>query len=424
MENIIEPLRLANLVAFVALAVLSFRQWRRRPDEGARLAFITFLTLASVVVVSRIIPDDSGDPVIEFLETLVVAILVLFPYFLYRLAGAFRKPSPRLDRIALAMTAAVALWSVLLPRIPEPDEPRPTYFAVFLVAFLVVFVLLSAVAAVRFWRAGKDQPPVAKRRLRSLSLASIALSVALVIAGAASGERPGAGVAIQLIALISVTGFYLAFFPPRWLRALWRRPSEENVRQAVIDLLGAVDKDSVIQGLLPSAVALVAGEGITVFDPKGNEMASYGMEQVDVSATDEPHLVTLEYPFGRLVVRTNPHTPFFGQDEIELLGTLGTLANLALERVDANELRVQLAEAQLRRQQALEINDNVVQGLAVAKYSMELGEHDRARAAVESTLEAARHIISELLHEDSGEGPLEPGSLIRDHAVPGFTAPP
>jgi hypothetical protein len=130
--------------------------------------------------------------------------------------------------------------------------------------------------------------------------------------------------------------------------------------------------------------------------------------------------VHLEFPFGALVVQTGPYTPFFGQDEIDLLGSLGALANLALERVAAGNLRVQLERADLRRQQALEINDNIVQGLAVAKYSYDLGQHEKAQQAVEGTLIAARSIISELLEEVGGEFEFGPGSLTRGKAATGF----
>ena len=60
-----------------------------------------------------------------------------------------------------------------------------------------------------------------------------------------------------------------------------------------------------------------------------------------------------------------------------------------------------------RRMQALVIHDNVVQGLATAKLSLELGETETGMAALEETLEAARRIMSELegLDED-GSSPV------------------
>lgn len=70
-------------------------------------------------------------------------------------------------------------------------------------------------------------------------------------------------------------------------------------------------------------------------------------------------------------------------------------------------------EEQLRRRQALEINDNVVQGLTVAKYALDAGDHEDARRAIERTLAAARHIITELLDEAPDDLRLSAGDLVR-----------
>ena len=56
-----------------------------------------------------------------------------------------------------------------------------------------------------------------------------------------------------------------------------------------------------------------------------------------------------------------------------------------------------------RQRQALEIHDNVVQGVATAKMALELGDTQRAAAALDTTLGRAKGIISELL----GDAPLE-----------------
>ena len=45
----------------------------------------------------------------------------------------------------------------------------------------------------------------------------------------------------------------------------------------------------------------------------------------------------------------------------------------AQARLEREAMAARLGEAQLRRRQALEINDNVVQGLVAAVYALELG---------------------------------------------------
>lgn len=57
-----------------------------------------------------------------------------------------------------------------------------------------------------------------------------------------------------------------------------------------------------------------------------------------------------------------------------------------------------------RQRQALVIHDNVVQGLATAKLSLELGETQAGMRALEDTLEAARRIISDLHDGPDGAG--------------------
>jgi hypothetical protein len=58
-----------------------------------------------------------------------------------------------------------------------------------------------------------------------------------------------------------------------------------------------------------------------------------------------------------------------------------------------------------RRRRATEIHDNVVQGIATAKLALELGDRERATIALESTLERAKAIITDLLGE--------PGTTLR-----------
>ena len=50
-----------------------------------------------------------------------------------------------------------------------------------------------------------------------------------------------------------------------------------------------------------------------------------------------------------------------------------------------------------REQQALELNDNVLQGLVVAKMALELGQREKAATALESSISSASHMISDLL---------------------------
>jgi len=67
-----------------------------------------------------------------------------------------------------------------------------------------------------------------------------------------------------------------------------------------------------------------------------------------------------------------------------------------------------------RERQALEINDNVVQHLAVAKLAHDLGKHDEAYDAITLGLERSRAIIGDLLGTRGSGIDLQPGDLRRE----------
>ncbi len=88
----------------------------------------------------------------------------------------------------------------------------------------------------------------------------------------------------------------------------------------------------------------------------------------------------------------------------------------------ASEMSVVMdrAEAQRldRERAALEINDNIVQGLVVAKYSAQRGDLESSVAALDETLERARALITDQLRYvgTTAGGGLRPGDLARERA--------
>ena len=65
-----------------------------------------------------------------------------------------------------------------------------------------------------------------------------------------------------------------------------------------------------------------------------------------------------------------------------------------------------------RRRQALELHDDVVQGLVAAQLAHDLGRHEESRAALALTLERAKAVVSRSLQELKEEG-LDSEALIR-----------
>jgi PAS domain S-box-containing protein len=70
----------------------------------------------------------------------------------------------------------------------------------------------------------------------------------------------------------------------------------------------------------------------------------------------------------------------------------------------------------LDRKRALELNDEVVQGLAVAKLALETDDHERGLRAVTAALERAKAAVAGLL-EDGTETPVKPGDLVRERRI-------
>ncbi len=73
-------------------------------------------------------------------------------------------------------------------------------------------------------------------------------------------------------------------------------------------------------------------------------------------------------------------------------------------------------DLEMRRRQALELHDGVVQGLATAKLALELEQFDLAAAELERTLETSKSIITGLLVDGRDLG--EPGSVRRGRSAP------
>jgi PAS domain S-box-containing protein len=81
-------------------------------------------------------------------------------------------------------------------------------------------------------------------------------------------------------------------------------------------------------------------------------------------------------------------------------------------RIEREAVAAHFAEAQLKRRQALEINDNVVQGLVAAVYALDQGQVESSADYLRRTLSAARAMMDDLLEPLGGEG-LRPGDLVR-----------
>lgn len=88
----------------------------------------------------------------------------------------------------------------------------------------------------------------------------------------------------------------------------------------------------------------------------------------------------------------------------------------ATARHQAEQHRRRLHEAELARNQALELNDSVVQGLTTSVWLLEMEDLPQAQLAIRRTLASARRMMQDLLDDDPDS--IAPGSLQRSRPVP------
>jgi hypothetical protein len=92
-----------------------------------------------------------------------------------------------------------------------------------------------------------------------------------------------------------------------------------------------------------------------------------------------------------------------------------TEASVAMERAQR--------QAIARERRAIDINDNIVQGLTVAKYAIGQGHVDEGVRAIDDTLRRARQLITDQLTEATADqGGPRPGDLVRSSRIEGLSA--
>jgi signal transduction histidine kinase len=342
-----------NLVAYTALGVVAIRQWRMRRDPAAGWAALAFAALGFVVLVARLVPEHPHGFIQDLAQRVLVAVILLFPYLLFRFTIAFRPPSRRLARALGAMTGLLLVWTFALPRFPSAGEARPWWFLLWLAAFLIHWSVLSIVGAARLWRAGIGQPSVARRRMRLLAFASAAITLAIVVSVLQSGTASVAAVVSGVLAFVSAISFTLGLAPPAVLRFLWRGPEQQRMQHAIEGLMTLATTQEEIAGrVLEPMTAIVGARAIEIRNEEGRLLGSHGAAAAGDARVD------IALPSGgSLTVWTTPYAPFFGDEELRLLRTLGVLTGVALDRV---RLFTQERETRLALERANEVKENFV----------------------------------------------------------------
>ncbi len=327
MRQAVELVGVLNVALFVLVAVVAVREWRRDPAERTGFwAALAFVSLAWVIVAGNLLPEEPASLLGKAVQRVDLAMLVLFPYFVYRFAVAFEPTSRPLARFVDSLSTALVLSTFALPSLPAEGESWPWWFAIYVVAFLVHWSVLLGVVAGRLWRASRQEAAVARRRMQMIAFAATAVVVALLVGVVSPGDDDVGALVGALLGTLSAVAFLLGFAPPSPLRFAWRRPAQTRVQDAIGELMAATNEHDVIERVLPPMGEIVGARGIVLENGSGERVGTHGEVGEPAAA------MVFAYPFGRFLVWTSPFAPYFGEEERKLLRTIGALTGLALDR--------------------------------------------------------------------------------------------
>jgi CheY-like chemotaxis protein len=177
--------------------------------------------------------------------------------------------------------------------------------------------------------------------------------------------------------------------------------------EAAPDAILVLDHSGHVLDANPRACELLAG------DPSQRWMGDLGPFEADGQGTE--------------LTRLDGRTVLVDVTRVELAPGEGEAVQVAVflretsTRLAGEKLAALQSQAQLRRRQALEINDNVVQGLVAAAYALDAEQYPVVATYVERTLTSARAMMDELLEPLDGQD-LTPGDLVRSE--PARIGPP
>jgi signal transduction histidine kinase len=348
--------------SWTLLAIVALRVWHGHRDESASWLALTFGSLAVVVIVAQLIPENVAEHPPAALVKPLLAGLMLFPYLLYRFVFSFTAGARWERKLVGGLTLAVCAATFALPRIPRPDEPRPWWLLAYSGLFFVQWGFSMGRVSTHLWRQRKGQPAIARRRMATMSAGALGLIGSLIIAVFFPAHSTEAGFPQVLSASISLaTGpfFLLGFAPPRIVRLLWRQQAEKELRETEIGLAASLSRTEIVERFVPRIVELLGGRGAAILDESRALVGQHGNcgweEAAVVAATlaDAPMYepvtvsdrVVLRMENGWLVVTVGPYTPFFGSDELQMLSASAVVADLAIGRAAMFERERQAREA-------------------------------------------------------------------------------
>jgi len=355
MADLFLLLQLAIELAFAALAIRTIVSWIRQPDRRHGNLAIGFSSLAALILLAPTLGGSGRSA--QLLTDLVVVLFLVSSYGLLTFRDSFVPFRPMTTRLITVAIVVVGLADIALQLPASPDSPHTPLQTLGLVATIGIWAFCVLEPIVTFWIAARGRPAVEHARLRALSAGYGGLLLVVVVGTIAGSLNTGLSLAVDLLALAIVPVLYVAFFPPAWLRRIWRQPEEDQFRHALHDLLlHSPDRTTLADRALLWAERLIGGEAAYVVDADGSVLAARGISPADAAALSgragllRPHAhpdgrspwragSTLVIPLdlsqgpGAMVIVSGRLSPMFGDDELSRLRQYATSITAGLDRV-------------------------------------------------------------------------------------------
>jgi signal transduction histidine kinase len=305
---------------FGALALICLRTGRHRDTRQGLTAALSFGVIGVMSAIAIVLPEN-GQGVPQPIIKAILVVLIASPFALYRFSASFEGRPKRSDRFANGITAAVVVATVVAPTFPEANQPQPLWTRLYVVLYIACWAGLSAIVARRLWRAGAGLPSVSRHRMHTLAAGAAGLAMAGLPGLIPRAQQPPPMRVVSLVLpIVSGLLFALGFAPPQWLRMLWRSRDQAALRHIEFDLIRTDDRELVVSQVLPHVARLIGGDRAVLFTGPPWEIPADAIA-IPLSATS-----------ATLVVQPGPYTPFFGRDEVEMVGSFARFFDLVLER--------------------------------------------------------------------------------------------
>jgi signal transduction histidine kinase len=348
MTDLLLVLQLAIEVAFAFLAIRTIARWVREPDRRHAYLALALGSLSMLILLAPLLGTS------QVLTDFAIVLFLLSGYGLVMYRDLLVPFEPMARRIITAVIVAAGLLGVMTQLPANLQSSHSPYQTIALVGLIAVWAFCIFEPITRFALVSLGRPPVERARLMAISLGYAAL-LAVVLIGTIGGTlSPAATLLVDLLALLVVPVLYMAFFPPVWLRRIWRQPEEDQLQHAIHDLLlYSPDRATLAKRAISWAERLVGAEAGFLVDSDGSVLATRGVTMAEaeeltsatqfLKATSNGHapwhqgsnvVVPLDLKGGPgAIVISGRFTPPFGDEELGRLRQYATSITAGLDRV-------------------------------------------------------------------------------------------